>query len=247
MRRSGTRYLTCTCTWSQVYRGSRPGQPFPLNAIQPDAKVPETRLRGRGSNPPKVAQLPVARRSLRSYCCQLLTTPRLIQAGREPVDDLLCFSEPYARVELPITLDRFDLPTLLYQCCHILLGSWRCLTETVATPELPRVVQLASRQEQPCSTEETFPGLYEDADDDPGHAPSSQNDAKPIKPACPVSVRPRRSAFLHRRKMPRSAHSKRSFGRCGDRIASAQVPTVRCLGSIVWLRLMCDTVAPLDA
>jgi hypothetical protein len=149
---------------------------------------------------------------------------------REPVDDLLCFSEPYARVELPIALDRLDLPALPYQCCHIFLGSWRCLAETVATPELPGVVQLASRQEQPCGTEECLPEVSGNPDDDPGHAPGSQNAAKPVKPACPVSVRPRRSAFRHRRKIPRSARSKRSFGRCADRIDLARVTTVRCLG-----------------
>ena len=165
----------------------------------------------------------------RSYRCQPLTTPRLIQAGREFVDDLFCFSEPYARVELPIALDSLNLPALPCQCCHILFGSRRCLTETVAAAELPGVVQLASRQEQPCSTEETLPGVCEDTDDDPGHAPGRQDAASPITPACPVSVRPRRSAFLHRRKVPKSAHSKRSFGRCVDRTALAQLPGLDCL------------------
>jgi hypothetical protein len=147
-----------------------------------------------------------------------------MQAEREPVDDLLRFSEPYAGVELPIALDRLDLPALPHQCCYILLGSGRGLTETVAASELPGVVQLASRKEQPCNTEETLPGVSEDADDDPGHAPGRQNDAKPMKPACPVSVRPRGSGFLHRRKMPKPAHSKRPLGRCVDRIVSAQLP-----------------------
>ena len=81
-----------------------------------------------------------------------------MQAEREPVDDLLRFSEPYAGVELPIALDRLDLPALPHQCCYILLGSGRGLTETVAASELPGVVQLASRKEQPCNTEETLPG-----------------------------------------------------------------------------------------
>ena len=41
-----------------------------------------------------------------------------MQAEREPVDDLLRFSEPYAGVELPIALDRLDLPALPYQCLN---------------------------------------------------------------------------------------------------------------------------------